>query len=156
MEEKKKFYQKGWFTILFIIIFWPIGLIVMWTNEIFNKTTRIIITVFFALCIITAFNNKYISDTLSKQNTTESLEVTTKSVIDYHEPITETVHSTSANNYYTDNSSSVTTSVTIVYIGKTGTKYHKENCSTLRGNGKAIPLDDALAQGRSACKLCKP
>lgn len=43
-----------------------------------------------------------------------------------------------------------------VYIGNTGTKYHKESCRTLKGNGTAISLDDAIAQGRTACKVCNP
>jgi len=43
-----------------------------------------------------------------------------------------------------------------VYIGKTGTKYHKASCSTLKGKGTAISLSKAKSQGRSACKVCKP
>lgn len=43
-----------------------------------------------------------------------------------------------------------------VYIGKTGTKYHRQTCSTLKGNGSAIPLSEALAQGREPCKRCNP
>lgn len=43
-----------------------------------------------------------------------------------------------------------------VYIGATGTKYHRESCSTLNGNGRPISLSDALTQGRAACKVCKP
>lgn len=41
-----------------------------------------------------------------------------------------------------------------VYIGKTGTKYHKQGCSTLKGEGSPISLEDAKAQGRTACKRC--
>lgn len=43
-----------------------------------------------------------------------------------------------------------------VYIGKTGSKYHKKSCSTLKGSGSAVTLDEAIAQGRTACKRCKP
>lgn len=42
----------------------------------------------------------------------------------------------------------------IVYVGKTGSKYHYQNCRTLKGKGRAISLKDALAQGRQACKVC--
>jgi hypothetical protein len=52
-------------------------------------------------------------------------------------------------------SSSKQTSQT-VYRGKTGTKYHRETCPTLKGGGIPISLSDALAQGRDACKVCKP
>ena len=44
----------------------------------------------------------------------------------------------------------------IVYRGKTGTKYHLKTCRTLRGNGIPFKLSEAKAQGREACKICKP
>lgn len=43
---------------------------------------------------------------------------------------------------------------TTVWIGDTGTKYHRYNCRTLRGNKYGISLSKALAQGRQACKVC--
>lgn len=43
-----------------------------------------------------------------------------------------------------------------VYIGKTGTKYHKQDCGSLKGKGTAISFDEAIAQGRTPCKICKP
>lgn len=43
-----------------------------------------------------------------------------------------------------------------VYRGKTGTKYHRKSCHTLKGNGIAITMQEALEQGREACKVCKP
>ncbi len=42
----------------------------------------------------------------------------------------------------------------MVWIGDTGTKYHDENCRTLRGNKYQITLEKAKAQGRTACKVC--
>jgi Bacterial Ig-like domain (group 2). len=44
----------------------------------------------------------------------------------------------------------------IVYIGKTGTKYHKKTCPTLKGKGTAISLSKALAKGRTPCSICNP
>ena len=41
-----------------------------------------------------------------------------------------------------------------VYIGETGTKYHKSICSTLKGGGIPISYDEAISQGRAACKRC--
>ena len=41
-----------------------------------------------------------------------------------------------------------------VYVGKTGTKYHRQSCHTLKGKGTGITIDEALAQGRQACKIC--
>lgn len=42
----------------------------------------------------------------------------------------------------------------IVYRGKTGTKYHKETCPTLKGGGIPITLETALRQNRQPCKVC--
>ena len=44
----------------------------------------------------------------------------------------------------------------IVYIAKTGKKYHLENCRTLRGEKEAIDLNEAIKNGYEVCKICKP
>ena len=44
----------------------------------------------------------------------------------------------------------------IVYIAKTGKKYHLENCRTLRGEKEAIDLNEAIKDGYEVCKVCKP
>ena len=41
-----------------------------------------------------------------------------------------------------------------VYVGKTGNKYHYQNCRTLKNGAYPMSLDDALAEGRTACKVC--
>lgn len=43
-----------------------------------------------------------------------------------------------------------------VYISKSGSKYHKQSCSTLKGNGTPISLNEAIAKGKQPCKKCKP
>jgi len=42
----------------------------------------------------------------------------------------------------------------IVYIGKTGNKYHIAGCRTLKGNDIPISLTEALKEGREPCKVC--
>ncbi len=44
----------------------------------------------------------------------------------------------------------------IVYISKTGKKYHVENCRTLRAEKEAIDLNEAIKTGYEACKVCNP
>ena len=44
----------------------------------------------------------------------------------------------------------------IVYISKTGKKYHVENCRTLRAEKEAIDLNEAIEMGYEACKVCNP
>ena len=43
-----------------------------------------------------------------------------------------------------------------VWIGATGTKYHRYSCPTLKSTHREITLSEALAQGREPCKVCKP
>ena len=59
---------------------------------------------------------------------------------------------------YTTENTVKTTEVnsSIVYIGKTGNKYHRANCSTLKGKGTPISLSDAIAKNKTPCKKCKP
>ncbi len=46
------------------------------------------------------------------------------------------------------------TSEKTVYVGKTGTKYHKQSCRTLKNGGFPMSLSEALEEGREACKVC--
>lgn len=95
--------------------------------------------------------------TTTAETTTETTTVTTTTIATtttteattIPEPITEVIYNSNDSN--ADSGYSET-----VYIGDTGTKYHRESCRTLKGNAHAISLDEALAQGREACKVCKP
>lgn len=44
----------------------------------------------------------------------------------------------------------------IVYITKTGGKYHSAGCRYLKKSSISTTLSSALAQGYSACSVCKP
>ena len=44
----------------------------------------------------------------------------------------------------------------IVYVTKTGTKYHTENCRHLRKSKRPITLQEARDKRFEACKTCKP
>jgi len=52
-----KFYQTTWFTILMLIIFFPVGIFLMWKYNRFNQTARLIISTIFALAILGNMNN---------------------------------------------------------------------------------------------------
>ena len=64
--------------------------------------------------------------------------------------------STSSIQAKTVSSSSPTTNSQMTWVGDTGDKYHRQNCRTLKGNGHQITMQQALAEGRQACKVCKP
>ena len=44
----------------------------------------------------------------------------------------------------------------IVYITSSGTKYHRAGCRYLKKSKTAIAKTKAIAQGYTACKVCKP
>jgi 3D (Asp-Asp-Asp) domain-containing protein len=43
-----------------------------------------------------------------------------------------------------------------VYIARSGTKYHRANCRTLRNGSTAIGVNVAESRGYTACKICNP
>lgn len=45
---------------------------------------------------------------------------------------------------------------TTVYVTTTGTKYHVENCRSLKKSKVSISLSDAIAKGYDPCKICHP
>jgi methylphosphotriester-DNA--protein-cysteine methyltransferase len=45
---------------------------------------------------------------------------------------------------------------TVVYITKTGEKYHTGQCSSLKKSRISISLGDAVAKGYGPCQRCKP
>ncbi|MFA7692846.1 MAG: thermonuclease family protein [Candidatus Hydrogenedentales bacterium] len=45
---------------------------------------------------------------------------------------------------------------TTVYVTKTGTRYHRKDCKTLKGGSTAVSLKEAKSRGLSPCQRCKP
>lgn len=45
---------------------------------------------------------------------------------------------------------------TVVFIAKSGTKYHRQDCRYLSSGGEAITLSVAKQRGYSPCKVCNP
>jgi hypothetical protein len=43
-NEKRAFYERGWFTVLMLVIFFPVGLFLMWKYQKFNMVIRVIIS----------------------------------------------------------------------------------------------------------------
>jgi hypothetical protein len=48
------------------------------------------------------------------------------------------------------------TAETVVYVTKTGAKYHKDGCSSLRSSKIEITLGEAVKKGYEPCQVCKP
>ncbi len=43
-----------------------------------------------------------------------------------------------------------------VYITRSGQRYHRKECGTLRGGGSEVTLAEARKQNRTPCRVCKP
>lgn len=97
----------------------------------------------------------------------EKSELTTK--IENLEKISSNNTNTSNNSKVTQNNTQNTSSTVphkttsstnsnynsqMVWVGDTGTKYHKQSCRTLKGNGHQTTMEQALSEGRRACKVC--
>lgn len=63
--EETKIYQKTWFIILMLIIFFPVGLFLMWRYSSWNKVVKILVSAVFAIALIISFVTP--SDGSSKQ-----------------------------------------------------------------------------------------
>ncbi len=73
MNEKKKFYQKKWFLWLCLVIFPPVGIILLWTvHKAMKKITKVILSVVFALwfiILIGASGNSSDTPTITENDT---------------------------------------------------------------------------------------
>lgn len=83
---EKKFYQKNWFIILLLILFWPVGLFLMWKYAEWKKPVKIIISCLAAISLIFAFipTSSDESSDISYDATEETVTETTT-----EEPTTE-------------------------------------------------------------------
>ena len=55
-QTTQKWYQKPLTVILFLIFFFPIGLYLIWKNQLWSKTARILVSVFFGLLVLGNIN----------------------------------------------------------------------------------------------------
>ena len=52
-----KIYEKNWFIILMLVLFFPVGLFLMWKNAKWHKTVKIIISVLLIAIVIVILSN---------------------------------------------------------------------------------------------------
>jgi hypothetical protein len=56
-NEKREFYERGWFTVLMLAIIFPVGLFLMWKYKKFNMVARVIISIAYGLYLIIIFTS---------------------------------------------------------------------------------------------------
>lgn len=107
--------------------------------------------------------------TTTTQTTTVKPEITTAAAVPYsisntYDASASNTPSVSNDSGYSSNAvdsnvydSSVSdSSDEVVYISRTGSKYHRQNCRTLKGNGIQSTLSEALSMGLEPCGVCHP
>ena len=67
-----RFYEKDWFVILMLILFFPVGLFLMWKYSKWHKTAKIIISVFFAIMVIFSDGSKESKNVETKDTNAEA------------------------------------------------------------------------------------
>lgn len=172
----QKWYQKTGYIILLLVLFFPVGLFLMWKYTNWNKYVKIAISALFALFFIIgiaspsdsdeptnsnsivdsstneATNDEYISTVEGSSETTTSVtttqaETTTQEATTVPETTTEK-QTTTERETTTQKSTGRT-----VYRTKSGECYHYS--STCPGkNGYAVTLDEAIAAGKRPCEKC--
>ena len=124
-------------------------------SYLFSSIGLVIAFILFLAIAPTTDNNKELETTTTEITTETTTETTTVEFTTEPPTSAPVVSSNNSSSSYNDSAVSDSTAST-VYIGKTGSKYHRQTCRTLKGNGSAISLSDAKSQGRTACKICKP
>ena len=71
-QTELKWYQKPTAVILLLIFFFPVGLYLMWNNEMWSKTTRWIVTGVFAFAIIANASGNKSSNSNSNNNSSST------------------------------------------------------------------------------------
>ena len=79
-SKKVPFYQSGWFTILLLIFFFPVGLYLMWRYKKFNMVARVIVSALFVFLMIPAIWGKSKDSGVTANSTKTAVETTTASV----------------------------------------------------------------------------
>lgn len=86
---------------------------------------------------------------LEETSSTKTIEASSQ-----NQPSSNNTSSSTTKTSSENSSSNINTNSEMVWVGETGTKYHNEGCRTLKGKGHQITMQQALAEGRQACKVC--
>jgi len=113
-----KWYQKSCWIYTLIIVFFPVGLYLLWKYSSWKKTAKVATTILVLLIAFLLLDN--ILGNISSETPT---------------PQTSTI---------------------VVYITKTGSKYHRDGCRYLRSSKISVSLAEAKEAGYNPCSVCDP
>lgn len=137
-------YQKNWFIISMIFLFYPVGLVFMWLNKNWEKYIKVTVTsVFIIFTIIGVFVDHPVKN---NPNNLQGVSVTN----------TTSNHSMQSANDKNISSelSSAEQQTEYVWVTRTGKKYHSiSNCGSTK-SATQITLQEAKEKGLTPCAKC--
>ena len=123
----------------------------------FLKDKKNIIIIILSTLLLLSFsiigeNDKTSGETNTLNSKISNLEIENQKLKENSSMSQQTILNTATEKETTTPSSEDTSE--IVWVGESGNKYHTQNCRTLKGAGHQITLQQALSEGRQACKVC--
>lgn len=76
MSDNLKWYQKPTAVVFCLIFFFPVGLFLMWKHEVWSKTSRIVVSVFFGLLVLGNINKGNETSSNFTNNSNENRTIT--------------------------------------------------------------------------------
>lgn len=74
---RKKFYEKTWFVVLMLIVFWPVGVFLMWRYTEWNKPVKVAISVVAGIMLIYGFFLQKSNEKQVQEDYTAAVDYTT-------------------------------------------------------------------------------
>lgn len=166
-EVQKKFYKKKWFTWLMIIVFWPVGLFLLWKNNLYSKKVNIIVTAIFLVLWLIGVSlpkkevAKPVTASASVTQTEQKNEkpVKTDSAVNVD---TKKANVTTASPVVAAVDTAKTVKKEVTYIGNSSSrKFHYEFCQAAKKTKayKKVTFksrDAAINAGYKPCGICQP
>lgn len=66
-KNQSKWYDKKWIVTILLVVFFPVGLIVLWKNSVIKLHWKIIISVFFAILVIVSATDEKTPEEIAKE-----------------------------------------------------------------------------------------
>ena len=156
-----KWYQKTWATVLFLFLFPPVGIFLMFKYRSWKMFLKIICAILSA-CFFCIALSQPSSENVSPAPTPISTETPTPTSTPIPTPTFESVYSELGISAPTDIPTTAPVEQIVTYVLNTSTKkFHKLSCSDVKkiksSNYSTVDgRDSAISRGYSPCKRCNP
>ena len=176
-----KFYEKTWFIVIMLIIFFPVGLILVWTNKKWSQKGKITATAVVAILLIIGLidnasgggesataSNTAIEETKIETTSAEpETEATTTEETTAETEAATTEEITAETEVSTTTTKETTTAATkeekqqMYVLNTSSKKIHYPKCQAVEkiasdNYGETYDYDGAIANGYEPCGICEP